>query len=311
MTIKEPGIYADISSDDYFSDPCPTPSLTQSIAKVLIEKSPLHAMYEHPRLCPVDVDDDAEKYDSAKAIGNAAHAILIGRGKDVAIGEFDAWTTKDARAFKDAALEAGKVAILAKHYSRAEAMVKSARTQIAAHEASDAFTAGRGEVMLAWQEGCLWFRSLVDWLHDDLRTVDDFKTGAVSAAPHALPPRMVDAGWDIQAAMYERGLDVLDPAGRGRRKFRFIVQENRPPFALSVAELPESVLTIGRKKLDFAVAAWRACMKSGAWPGYPLEVVRPLYPEFKERQWLDREIEHDERQSRARTAIPDDILMAG
>jgi len=41
--IDRPGIYRDMSSEEYLNDPCPAPSLTQSIAKVLIARSPLHA----------------------------------------------------------------------------------------------------------------------------------------------------------------------------------------------------------------------------------------------------------------------------
>src|ERR1035438_10073976 len=39
----DPGIYKGMLSDDYFADPTPEPSLSQSVAKILIEQSPLHA----------------------------------------------------------------------------------------------------------------------------------------------------------------------------------------------------------------------------------------------------------------------------
>ena len=38
MKIDKPGIYKGMLSDDYFADPCITPSLSQSIAKILIEQ---------------------------------------------------------------------------------------------------------------------------------------------------------------------------------------------------------------------------------------------------------------------------------
>lgn len=309
-TISAPGIYYDFPSAAYFDDPCPEPSFTQSIAKVLLDRSALHAMHEHPRLAPADeADDESEKYDAAKAIGNAAHALIIGRGKDVAVADFDSWRTDKAKATREAAEIAGKVAILIKHHQRAADMVRCARFQIDAHEASDCFLFGRGEVVLAWQEDGLWFRTLIDWLHNDLCTVDDFKTGTLSAAPHVVPLRMVDAGWDIQAAMQERGLDRLDPTNAGRRKFRFVCQENRRPYALSIAELPESVMTMGRKKLEHAILRWRPCMSAGRWPGYPAEIIRPTYPEFKERQWLDREVAHEE--TRGREPVAADHFMGG
>ena len=70
--VTEPGIYADFPVADYFADPTPEPSLTQTLAKLLLERAPIHAKYAHPRLTPVvpDEDDPAERYDKARAIGN-------------------------------------------------------------------------------------------------------------------------------------------------------------------------------------------------------------------------------------------------
>jgi hypothetical protein len=79
MRITQPGIYLDMSAVDYFADPCPSPSLTQSVAKRLIDRSPLHAWTIHPRLNPAFEADDPTKYD----IGNIAHRLLLGRGKEL------------------------------------------------------------------------------------------------------------------------------------------------------------------------------------------------------------------------------------
>lgn len=81
LQITKPGIYRGMASELYFGDPCPVPSLTQSIAKTLIDQSAAHARTEHPRLLSVaeKEDEEAEKYIKAQAIGNAAHRELIGR----------------------------------------------------------------------------------------------------------------------------------------------------------------------------------------------------------------------------------------
>lgn len=287
----KPGIYRDIDSAAYYADPCEQPSLSQSIAKIILDHSPLHAKLEHPRLCPVkaDEDEDAEKYMKAQAIGNAAHKMLLGRGKEVDVLDFDNFRTKEAKMAREIAEKAGRVVILEKHMTGAEAMVAAARAQIAKHEANLTFKEGSGEVAIICEDDGVWLRSLVDWLGFDLRRCDDYKSGGVSVAPHVIGLRMVDQGWDIQAAMQERILDVLDPEGAGRRKHRFIAQENMPPYALTVCELSESVMTMGRKKLQQAISMWRSCTKMNRWPGYPNRVVMPEYPGFKEKQWLDRE----------------------
>jgi hypothetical protein len=225
----------------------------------------------------------------AQAIGTAAHALMIEQGREIAIAAFDSWRSDKAKEFRADAEATGKTVILAKHFRIASAMVTAARVQIETHEAHDAFENGRGEVMIAWEEDGIWFRSLIDWLHRDLTKVDDYKTGALSAAPHDVAGRMVAAGWDIQAAMIERGLDALDPRGAGRRKFRFCVQENYRPYALSICELPESTMTMGRKKLQMAIDAWRHCITNDRWPAYPTELLRPEYPGWAEARWLERE----------------------
>lgn len=291
MKIQIPGIYRDFDGEAYFADPCPEPSFSQSIGKIIIERSPLHGMWEHPRLAPpVTEDEEAEKYDKAKAIGNAAHAIMLGRGKTITVIGADSFRSKDAQTKRDEAVAAGNVPILEKHMADAEAMVKAAWAQLDHHEAKDAFRFGAGEVVLAWQEDGLWFRCMVDWLHDDMLVVDDFKTTGMSVAPHVVGMMMVNAGWDIQAAMIERGLDVLHPQTAGRRRYRFIAQENERPFALTVAQMGEAAMTMGRKKLDAAVTLWREAVETNTWRGYTNRVVVPEYPGFRESQWLDREI---------------------
>lgn len=294
--ILQPGIYVNYDVDAYFADPCPEPSLTQSIAKVMIERSPAHAKQEHPRLRdPVTEDEPAEKYDAAQAIGNAAHAAMIGRGKDIAEAAFDNFKTKAAQEFRDAPENASKVIILSKHLVRALAMVKAAREQIGNVGWKDDFRVGQGEVMIAWREGELWFRSLIDWLSPDGLIVTDYKTSGLNCAPHAIAGMIEKAGWQIQSAMHDRGLNVLSPGGAGRRKFRFVAQENEPPYALTAVELSEHWLTMGRKQLQYAVGSWMLCMETNFWPGYPPKVQRPEFPGYAEARWLGREIaeEHD------------------
>lgn len=291
MKITEPGIYRDIDVAAYHDDPCPAPALSQSIAKILIERSPLHAAYAHPRITRPDrEDDETEKYVKAQAIGDAAHALMIERGKTLAVGNFDDWKKQAARDFKTDALAAGKTPILAKHLAQAEQLAKAGRVQLQRHQEGDCFLNGAGEVALIWREGDIWFRCLVDWLHDDLLTADDYKTTAMSVADHVLGLRAADAGWHIQAAMIERGLDALDPQNAGRRKFRFIAQEQDPPNALNVMVMTEHWLTMGRKQLQHAVDVWTRCIKSGEWPGYLPLAVTPEFPGYKESKWLEREL---------------------
>jgi hypothetical protein len=302
--IDKPGIYFDITAVDYHADPCPAPSFTQSIGKVLLEKSPAHARLIHPRLCPppVTADDDVpEKYVAAQAIGDAAHALLIGRGKAVAVGDYDGWRSKEAKAFREEALAAGKVAITAKHMARAWAMVGAASAQLghADHDWFFSQAVGAGEVVVAWQEDDIWLRTMVDWMNVQTKSVIvDYKTSSLSCAPHAVEDRPSVMSWDLQAAMHERGLDAVDPDNAGRRKHFYVNQENEPPYALTVVQIGEADLTMGRKKLAMAIDIWSRCMATNTWPAYPAETVMSRPRGYLETKWLEREVEHHEHHER-------------
>jgi hypothetical protein len=314
MKIETPGIYRDFPTSDYFADPAPEPSFTQSLAKILIEQSPLHAYQAHPRLnVPTADEDDVEAYNKAKAIGNAAHALMLDRGKDMAVGEFDNWMKKEAKEFKAAAIEACQEPILRKHFNTAGLMVDAAIEQLARiHGCQNAFTKGDAEVMVANCEDGIWLRSMLDWITPDLREVWDYKTSGMSASPYATGKLMASAGWHVQAAMHERILDALDPAGAGRRRYFYVCQENEDPFALTVNEIGEAALTIGRKQIDYAVKMWAHCLTKNIWPAYPNRIIRPELPAWAENGWLAREIaEEDEREAAARPKFDPKVIMAG
>jgi hypothetical protein len=291
MKIDKPGIYRDFPTAAYFADPTPEPSFTQSLAKILLEGSPLHAYQAHPRLnVQAAEEDEAEKYDKAKAIGNAAHSMMLGRGKVLAVAPFDDWRKKEAQTFRDNARAAGLEPVLQKHQDVAWSMVKAAQEQLQ-HIAGceSAFTAGDAEVVIASCENGIWLRSMIDWLSSDLREVWDYKTSGMSASPWHTGKLMASAGWHVQAAMHERILDAIDPKNAGRRRHLFVAQENEPPYALTVNEIGEAAMTIGRKQLDYAARMWRHCLTKNDWPAYPPKIIRPELPGWAESGWLVRE----------------------
>lgn len=286
--ITKPGAYL-MPVNSYFADPAPVPSLTQSIAKILLDHSPKHAWLAHPRLNPVFEADDPTKYDT----GNIGHSLLIGRGKELQIVQADDWRTKLAKEAREEAAKNGKLGVLEKDYEIGLQMAAAARHQLDERGFDSAFTEeGYGELVLAWQEGPIWLRTMIDWLEPQMFSWD-YKSTKASAAPHAVATRLQDGGWEIQAAMHERGLDALDPENAGRRKFRFVLQESEPPYALTVAELDEHCLTLGRRRLAVAIEIWKRATEKNLWPMYPLETVHPQYPSYAETRWLERETEYE------------------
>ncbi len=299
MLIEKPGIYLDMATADYFGDPCPVPSLTQSVAKILLDRFPKKAWLAHPALNP----NWEPKEDKKFAIGNAAHGLMLGRGKDMAIFDHEDWNAtgagkgakKELHEQRDIALEQNKVPILRHQYDAASEMVLSARLQLSAmqDDLPGAFTDGHGEVVIAAEVQGVWLRSMVDWMVDPTHLYD-YKTTDMTASPERIPYIMAAAGWDIQAAIQERIFDAIDPAGQGRRHHYFVCQETDEPFAVVPSELPESVMNIGRRKLDAAITVWRSCVVTGEWPMYGRKVLSPSYPAYAEARWMERLAEEEE-----------------
>jgi hypothetical protein len=291
MTLA-PGIHFDVPDDVYRADTSERPSLTQSLVKIILAKSPLHAWYAHPRLNPDFRKDEDRKFD----VGNIAHTLLIGRGKTIEVIEgFDDWRTKAAKEKREEAEANGKLGVLGKHYALADRMVKAAREQLEHRQLDYLFRTGHGEAVIIWQEHGFYCRQMLDWLTPDLCTYADFKTTGESAAPHGLARKMVADGWPIQSAMAERGLDAINPHNAGRRDFLFVVQEDEPPYALTVAEIGEAARTMGRKQIEYAFSIWETCMEENQFPCYPLATQRPEYPGWAETEWLNRELEDEQR----------------
>jgi PDDEXK-like domain of unknown function (DUF3799) len=308
MRIIDAGIYFELESAVYFSDPCPSASLTQSLAKLILDKSPRHAWLQSPQLNPDWTPADKEGYDSDRAIGNAAHAYMLGRGKQFEVMKFTNFRTKDAQEVRDEALDAGRVPILPHHDERARAMVQAASNQIDERFAFNVLFSleeGDSEAVIACQHKGVWLRSMIDWVSKDRLTVVDYKTGGMNCAPHAIDVKMKSAGVEIQAAFHELILDAIDPANAGRRQHIFVFQENQEPYALNAFPLSEEWMTYGRKQVAMAIDIWRNCMMTKQWPLYPIDSGCPPYPSYQATKLLTREVEYEDRR------IPADHLMGG
>ncbi|PVE25396.1 hypothetical protein DC522_05725 [Microvirga sp. KLBC 81] len=292
MAITAPGFYPDIPADEYHADPCVQPSLSSSIAKILLEQSPLHAWHCHPRL---GGKQQKQKPSRDMELGTVAHKLLIGRGAEVVVIEAENYTRGDAKQERAEAYEAGCAPILRPDLEIAEAMVAAAREQLSRiPDAADAFNPelGQGEVVMVWKdESGPWCRSMVDWLPNDHLVVWDYKTTGQSAAPQSVGRKIADMGYEIQAGLYERGLTFLDPSVAGRLKFRWLFQETEPPYLIMPVELDAVGMEIGRRKVAAAIHLWDKCLSSGFWPGYPTQVVQAEYPQWSASAWEWRETE--------------------
>ncbi len=290
MTMQA-GLHFDVTASAYHADPAPEPSMSSSIAKVLLDQSPRHAWLQHPRL---NVDIPAESDPTrAKEIGTAVHKLALGRGGEVVVidaADFKGGAAKTARA---AAYAAGSCPILKPDYEQAQAIAEAVASQLAQIGDCEGFAAAAPEVVgISHDPTGAWLRCMIDKLEEreNGAILWDLKTGDTSAEPSTLGRRIANMGYEVQAALYERVVSTIRPDLAGRLRFRWVFVENEAPHLITVAELDNAGLEIGRKKVAAALALWNRCRRENDWPGYPASVVIAEYPPFAESAWLAREI---------------------
>lgn len=274
----------EITAADYHSDLiADQPSLSASLAHILCSSSPAHARAAHPRLNPNYKAREEERFD----IGTAAHAMIL-EGRDaVEIIHHGDYRTNAAKEDRDAARAAGKIPLLLHVKQDVDQMVAAAGKQLLEHEASPPlFTNGHPEQTLVWNEGDVVCRARIDWLRDDCTAADDLKTTSRSANPDAYSRALFSVGGDVQAAFYLRGIKAVTGVDA---EWRWCVVETAPPYALSVIAPGPDVLTIGQKKVEWAIARWRRCLAADEWPAYSTKVCYADLPPWEEASWLMKE----------------------
>jgi hypothetical protein len=276
-----PGLH-NLSSDIYHADPCPVPSLSSSIANILLTQSPAHAWLAHPRLNPRHVREVDSRFD----LGSAAHSMLLERRTDaLVIVDADDWRTKAAREARDQAQAQGKYAILARQFADVEKMVTAAHKYVQTTELADILDTGVPEQSLVWQEGNMWCRARPDLMSvkPPVTVVLDYKT-TESAAPADFAKQIGRMGYDLQSEFYTRGFSMIG----AEVLFIFLVQEINPPYACSLISLSNAYREVGQLKVNRALKVWERCMFEKSWPGYE---TRVLYAEPKPWDLIEAEQE--------------------
>lgn len=289
--ITLPGLLT-VPADQYHNDAIDDtrPSLSASLACVLLAKSPAHAYVQHPRLNPDFAQPEAKK---AWDLGTVAHSLLLEGYANVHVVEgVTDWRTKDAQAERDQARTDGKVPMLRHEFEEVSAMVDMAREELAAWTVDPPLlTDGKPEQTVTWDEDGVLCRCRPDWLRDDYTVVEDVKTTARGADPSFFSRKTVyEHGYDVKAAMYLRGVRAVTGVDA---KWRWIVVETKPPFVVTVVEPSELMLAVGNAKLDRALEMWRDCLASGLWPAYGRD-VHVAEPPAWELRWLDNHQEFEE-----------------
>lgn len=277
--ITEPGVY-DIPAEDYHADPVPEGSLSSTGARRLLSPScPALFRYEQ---------DNGQEHRAEFDLGHAAHKLVLGVGPDIEHVDAADWKTKAAREQRDKAYQCGAVPLLTADRDRVVAMAAALRT----HPLARALLTpdrGKAEQTLVWQdeETGVWRRALVDWLagYGTRRPIlVDYKT-TVHADPESIRRSVAKYGYHCQAAWYLDGAHTL--GWPDDTAFLFIFQEKTAPHLVSVVELDDIALGIGRERNRRAIDVYVECRTTGHWPGYSDDVTYIALPAWAERRELE------------------------
>lgn len=280
VEVTEPGVY-EMDDVTYHGDPVPGGSLSSSGARRLL-----------PPSCPAIFDYERKNGRPGKKvfdIGHAAHKLALGVGPDIVEVEADSWRTNAAKDRGTEIREAGGVPLLTDEFG----MVTAMAVALAAHPIAGAlFSPGNGtpEASMFWTDSAsgITCRSRLDWLPKPRPgkrfIVVDYKT-ARSAEPQAFAKAAMDHGYHCQAPWYCDGVVALgiaeDPL------FVFVVQEKTPPYLVTVVQLDDTAMRIGRILNRRAIGIYAECSATDTWPGYATDVAQASLPYYYERQFGD------------------------
>lgn len=289
VRVPGPGAY-DLDEADYHADPCPTPSLSGSIIKVLVNRTARHAYEAHPRL---NADYEAEEKTSWD-LGSVFHKLILGKGAEIATFKAENWTKAgDAgRAFKRECRARGAIPILERQLVEAEAMVRAVRAQIPGwEELHYAMASGVAERTLIWVEetpsGPIYCRCMLDWIPNQGHLAPDWKSTTVGAGPDEWGAKtMWQLDGEIQAAWNRRALKAV--LGHEMDLF-FAVAEMQPPHGLACMRPTPQAVGMADRLVQYAINVWGMCLKHNKWPGYRREMAWLDPPPWKEKLFLERE----------------------
>lgn len=280
-----------ISEDDYHADKLPeplgaTPSLSNSLAKVLLDKSPAHAYSAHPRLGGAGREWPASMLATFDR-GKLAHKLLLGKGAEIVVVDAEDWKTKAAREARDQARAEGKIPALRAPYEEAVKAAPIIRDKLAA---MGVVLDGESEVQVAWHERWadpVLCRGMLDHLRVEGRraTIYDLKTTR-DAKPAAVSNSVVRYGYDTQRAAYSHAIEYLLGIEPSKIDFVFIFAEVAPPYAVLVGRLDATLHARGEERWSQAVDVWADCLRTGVWPEYAREIV-----EIEAPPWMSADLQ--------------------
>jgi hypothetical protein len=279
------GLFYDMPAEDYYADPAPEPSISNSGISVLLGETAADFAWRNPRLNPEAGLEEA-KSNAVKRRGDVVHQLALGKGKGFAVGarSWKTWQSGDSKAFKAEAEEAGLVPILPHALEEAKAIAAVVVDRIQRTLQGAEY---QTEVAFLYQEmtphGPIWVRGLMDVWCPDLGIILDPK---ITPRIYGEKParHMIDMGWDRQGALYKRAIGTLFPERAGRVRFADLMVRPEAPFVARTVAPEKAWEATSVWQLEDAFERFGKCLYSGEWPGFPDDVEYLPMPTYEAKR---------------------------
>lgn len=265
------------------------PRLSQSLATLCCNQSPLHAWQAHPLLG----GKGQWSYNPGKSDGTIVHALMLEPDNTSLIHEMETvyrkdhklagarctdFKTADAQQERDDAFAVGKIPMFSEDLGVYRYKAKALRSRF--EDMGLAFDGGSAEVVIYWTEetpfGPVRCRCRIDYLLIasegaqvvDLKTTDD-------AHPRSLRRKIWELGYDIQHAAYTRAVEAAFPDLAGRVSMPFAFGELDKPYAVNPIQLSGEFKRLGETRWERGRDRWAKCLYEDRWTAYDGGTLEP------------------------------------
>lgn len=261
--ITTAGIY-DIPFQEYLGKGLtPTPPLSASVIKDMLNLSPRHAANNHP-----DLGDKGDNSSSEEAnIGTVAHAIIL-KQKDarIAISPYPEFRTNEAKAWRDSHLAAGRIVIKEEKYNKAVALAQKFPERMAEYRAElgEDFPTEQFEKTVVAEIDGVWCKIRIDALGASLWDLKS--TGAEYNPAKWIKNQLYgDMRYDISVAFYKRVWKALTQEDK---RFILAVCEQSDPFDAYPVIVGDVGMEMANEQVSWALQTWKRGLETGKWAGY-------------------------------------------
>lgn len=245
----------DMPEDVYRADPCERPSLTQSLANVLLSRSPWHAWRE--RSTPSESTE-------AQNEGTIVHALVFGGDDRIVVLDVADYRTKAAREHRDSAIQEGRIPVKKSAWDELKAQADTIRAALHSMDPGFELRKAKAGRVAIWEQDGVLCRGRVDCMVGssiyELKTIERATDDSIERA-------IRDHGYHVQRAAYVSAAETIDPTMAGRIDYVLVFAEKETGQVVPV-EMSGDLAELGFRRWRRAVDAWGRCLRAGRWPGY-------------------------------------------